>query len=76
MLDQTKHLPAVQSMLQTAKRILGYDLLERCTNGEPAFAAPDLKSSGYAKQLQHQSTIHFAVYIGEHARHISCSRLT
>lgn len=34
MLAQTKDIPAVQNMLEAANRILGYDLLDRCTNGE------------------------------------------
>ncbi|KAF5836458.1 hypothetical protein DUNSADRAFT_5905 [Dunaliella salina] len=36
MLDQTKDLPAVKSMLETAKSVLGYDLLERCTTEGPS----------------------------------------
>ena len=35
MLSQSKDLPAVREMLNIAQRVLGYDLLERCTNGEP-----------------------------------------
>ena len=33
MLDKSKHLPAVADMLATAERVLGYDLLQRCTEG-------------------------------------------
>jgi [acyl-carrier-protein] S-malonyltransferase len=33
MLSSVKDLPAVRAMLSTANRVLGYDLLEMCTNG-------------------------------------------
>lgn len=36
MLSLSKDLPAVREMLDIAQQVLGYDLLERCTNGEPA----------------------------------------
>lgn len=34
MLSTAAQLPAVQAMLATAQRVLGYDLLEVCTKGE------------------------------------------
>ena len=33
MLSSCKDLPAVRAMLNTAQRVLGYDLLEMCING-------------------------------------------
>ena len=33
MLESAKHLPAVQRMLETCKRVLGYDLLHLCIEG-------------------------------------------
>ena len=33
MLNETKDIPEVRAMLDTAKRILGYDLLAVCTEG-------------------------------------------
>lgn len=33
MLASVKDLPAVRTMLSTAHRVLGFDLLEMCTNG-------------------------------------------
>lgn len=34
MLQDSAHLPQVKDMLHTASRVLGYDLLQRCLEGE------------------------------------------
>lgn len=34
MLKEAQNIPEVKAMLETAKRVLGYDLLDMCLNGE------------------------------------------
>merc|ERR1719193_710473 len=54
MLNEVKDLPAVREMLETAKRVLGYDILKICVEGpdetlqETKYAQPALYIGGLA----------------------------
>ena len=44
MLNESKDVPAVKSMLEKAREILGYDLLQLCIEGRGRFDLCDLES--------------------------------
>ena len=44
MLNESKNVPAVKSMLEKAREILGYDLLQLCIEGRDRFDLCDLES--------------------------------
>lgn len=42
MLSASKDLPAVKAMLDTATKVLGYDILKICLDGAPRFGLAGL----------------------------------